>query len=401
MQGRGYGEIGWDPRRYACGWRSRSHCVRGSWNSDVARGGWGSLGCSLSTASTSLNLSVGCTVDVDQFMGSSSLRVPVPAPEGRSGLAPELALVYQSGAGNSPFGAGWALGGLPAVGMDTRYHVPRWDGTDGYQLGGDELVPWAEQDGGDWVPRSFTRDGYAVSLFRSRRGSGKTRVERWVDRATGRVHFRSRDVRNRLTIYGARPNAAARLSDPGDESRTLAWLPELVLEPTGNALLIEYAAETADNVDRLPAYERALPPLAQRYLKRIRYGNSIPLAPTSTRCGRRPGRPDPLGVPARRRLRRPRRSRSPRRRAGPAVAGPHGPLLDVLQRLRDPHLPTGAGASSRSTICRSSGPSRCWSRASVSSITRIPPARPSRRSCAPVTAATTASPVRRRFRRCA
>ncbi|MGH7714473.1 MAG: SpvB/TcaC N-terminal domain-containing protein, partial [Vulcanimicrobiaceae bacterium] len=164
------------------------------------------------------------------------------------------------------------------MGIDTRYHVPRWNGADSFALGGDELVPWLDDGGGAWQPRAFAQGTSLVSIFRSRRGSSKIRVEKWVERNSGRVHFRTRDHRNRLTIYGARPDAAARIADPADESRTLAWLPELVLDPNGNALFIEYVSETAEGVDFVNSFERLTPSLAQRYLKRIRYGNVIPLS---------------------------------------------------------------------------------------------------------------------------
>jgi RHS repeat-associated protein len=223
------------------------------------------------------DLSLGYSVDVDAQTGAAALRVPVPVPPGRHGLAPSLSLAYASGAGNSAFGAGWSLAGLPAIGIDTRFHVPRWDGTDGYQFGGDELVPWLEQKGGTWTPRGFVDGEWSVAFLRSRRGSTQVRVEKWEHVPTGRVHFRTRDARNVLTIYGARPGAAARIADPVDETRTFTWLPELQIDPSGNALWFEYAPETLDGVDRSAPYERSDPSQAQRYLERIRYGNVVPL----------------------------------------------------------------------------------------------------------------------------
>jgi RHS repeat-associated protein len=193
-------------------------------------------------------------------------------------MAPELALVHSSGAGNSPFGTGWSLTGFPAIGIDTRYHVPRWDGSDGYQFGNDELVPWMEHASGGWRPRGFVSGNWSVAFYRSRRGSAQTRVEKWVDSNSGRVHFRTRDAANCVTVYGARPNAAGRICDVGDESRTFLWLPELVVDPKGNVLWFDYAPETLDGVDRKQPFERLAPALTQRYLKRIHYANAAPLA---------------------------------------------------------------------------------------------------------------------------
>lgn len=224
------------------------------------------------------DLSIGHSVEVDPFSGSAAISVPIAPPPGRGSLAPPLVLSYSSGGGNSAFGAGWNLSGLPAVGLDASRNVPRWDGTDPYQIGGDELVPWLIRQDGGWIPRGFERGDWSVAYYRSRRGSVRQRVEKWLHRPTGRVHFRSRDVDNLLTIYGARSNAAARIGDPADGSRTLLWLPELMLDPHGNAMWIDYAAETPDGIDRSAVNERPRITLAQRYLKRISYGNTAPLA---------------------------------------------------------------------------------------------------------------------------
>src|SRR5262245_23509181 len=111
------------------------------------------------------DVSLGHGVDVDVQTGTASLHVPVPLPPGRHGLQPSLTLAYASGAGNSAFGAGWSLAGLPAISVDTHFHVPRWDGTDGYQLGGDELVPWLEQKAGAWTPRGFVEGDWSVAFL--------------------------------------------------------------------------------------------------------------------------------------------------------------------------------------------------------------------------------------------
>lgn len=154
-------------------------------------------------------LRTGYRVDVDQCAGAGTLRVPVTAPAGRNGLGPSLTLGYSSRGNNSAFGAGWSLDGLPAITLDTRFHVPRWDGTDGYQLAGDELVPWLDETAA-WAPRGFVSGDWSVAFLRSRRGSVKTRVEKWVYVPTGRVHFRTRDPRNVVTVYGARARAVHR-----------------------------------------------------------------------------------------------------------------------------------------------------------------------------------------------
>jgi hypothetical protein len=46
--------------------------------------------------------------------GRASITVPIATSPGRSGFGPKLALSYDSGAGNGPFGFGWSLS-LPAL----------------------------------------------------------------------------------------------------------------------------------------------------------------------------------------------------------------------------------------------------------------------------------------------
>jgi RHS repeat-associated protein len=224
------------------------------------------------------DLAIQHEVEVQAASGAAVLTVPIPAPPGRAGLSPAFSLAYSSAGGNSAFGAGWTLAGSTVVGIDTRERLPRWDGADPFQLDGDELVPWLEEQGGSWQRRRRSEGAWEVTILRRRLRSVRHRVEQWQHRVTGRVHFRVHDARGVVTIYGARPNAAARVADPQDESHTFAWLPELQLDPSGNALWFEYAAETADDIDRSASFERRVPSLAQRYLKRVRYGNGAPLS---------------------------------------------------------------------------------------------------------------------------
>ena len=222
-------------------------------------------------------LAIAADLSVDPRSGSVSLTVPVMTPVGRDGFAPELALSYSSGAGNSAFGSGWGLVGLPSVSVRTSDHLPRWDGTDRFELGGEELVPWLRPgEAGRWTAREHQDGDWHVRFFRTV-SSSQVRVELWRHRPSGRVHFRTRDASNVLTIFGARLDGSGRIADSKDPSRTFSWLPEVRLDPFGNALRIEYREETKDGIDFSAPAERRDPSLAQRYIKRIRYGNSSPL----------------------------------------------------------------------------------------------------------------------------
>src|SRR4029453_17346986 len=58
--------------------------------------------------------------------GTASLSVPIATSPGRAGFGPELALSYDSGAGNGPFGLGWSLS-LPSITRKTEKGLPRYD----------------------------------------------------------------------------------------------------------------------------------------------------------------------------------------------------------------------------------------------------------------------------------
>jgi hypothetical protein len=227
-------------------------------------------------------LGVDHVVDVHPATGAAVVSVPLPVTAGRSGFGPSLELSYSSAAGNSPFGFGWSLDYAPAVVVDTRGGLPRYDGSDRYAFAGDELVP--ETVGGGETPtaRRFETPEFDVEVWRPRIGGRSIRLERWQHKIGWRVHWRSRDADDVVTVYGARGDAAGRIADPEDESRTFAWLPEAAYDRCGNAIVYEYMAETADGVDRGLAAEHArvtgAAGFAQRYLKRVRYGNTLPLA---------------------------------------------------------------------------------------------------------------------------
>lgn len=166
---------------------------------------------------------------VDRRPGAATLKVPVQAPPGRGGFGPAFALTYSSSALSSPFAAGWSLAGLSSIGIDTSEHMSQSDGADEFRFGGNEIVPWLEPDGPSWRPRGFGDADWSAAYHRNRTGASQIRIEKWVDRHTGRVHSRTRHARNVLTIYGAGLGSTARLADPEDSTRTVAWLPELYL----------------------------------------------------------------------------------------------------------------------------------------------------------------------------
>lgn len=80
-------------------------------------------------------------------MGASGTNFPLKLPAGRQGMAPQLAIQYNSEGGNGWLGLGWDLP-LPFIGIETRWGVPRYHAdleTETYTINGEQLFPVAHR----------------------------------------------------------------------------------------------------------------------------------------------------------------------------------------------------------------------------------------------------------------
>ena len=285
----------------------------------------GTTPTSLSSAQHSITLpkgggavrGIGEKFAANPVTGTGSMSVPIATSPGRSGFGPQLSLSYDSGASNGPFGFGWSIS-LPSITRKTDTGLPQYlDGEDSdiFMLSGaEDLVPTYRQDpDGTWVAghpgferdadRFWVRDpsgrlvvhedeldGYRVRRYRPRIEGLFARIERWTKPgAPDDVHWRSISTDNVLTLYGL--DANSRIADPLDASRIFSWLICETRDDKGNAVLYRYKAEDGLRVDPGNAHERNRGPAndvrrtANRYLKRIHYGNRTPLLDDA---GRRP-----------------------------------------------------------------------------------------------------------------
>ncbi|MGF1614664.1 MAG: SpvB/TcaC N-terminal domain-containing protein [Gammaproteobacteria bacterium] len=241
--------------------------------------------------------------------GTGSMTVPIATSPGRSGFGPQLALTYDSGAGNGPFGFGWTLS-LPSITRKTDKGLPQYrdaEGSDVFILSGaEDLVPVYRQDpDGTWVAGhpGFQReadgfwvrdpsgrlvvhedefDGYRIRRYRPRIEGLFAQIGRWAKLGVpDDVHWRSISKDNILTLYGL--DAESRIADPLDATRIFSWLICETRDDKGNAVIYEYKAEDGTGIDLTQAHERNRGDrddprrAANRYLKHIHYGNREPL----------------------------------------------------------------------------------------------------------------------------
>lgn len=205
--------------------------------------------------------------------GTGSLTIPLAVSPGRSGFGPQFSLSYDSGSGNGPFGFGWSLS-LAAITRKTDKGLPQYrdeEESDVFILSGaEDLVPVLQPDGSRYED-AISAPGYTVHRYRPRIEGLFARIERWTEQATGDRHWRSISRDNVTTIYGK--TFESRIADPRDALHVFTWLICESYDDKGNAVVYRYAAENDQNVDRSQVNERNRERTANRYLKRIQYGN--------------------------------------------------------------------------------------------------------------------------------
>lgn len=67
------------------------------------------------TINTSLEVGVVAGAHGVSAMGSATYTIPIQVPPGTNGVVPQLAVVYDSHAGNGLLGYGWNLSGLSSI----------------------------------------------------------------------------------------------------------------------------------------------------------------------------------------------------------------------------------------------------------------------------------------------
>ncbi|HTN87933.1 MAG TPA: SpvB/TcaC N-terminal domain-containing protein [Sorangium sp.] len=211
--------------------------------------------------------------------GTGSFSIPLPLSPGRAGFGPALAVTYDSGAGNGPFGVGWQLS-IPRITRKTDKGLPRYDDaheSDVFVLSGaEDLVPARSIDGA--VLDRYETESERVIRYRPRVEGAFARIERREVKASGNVYWTATTPDNVTSVYGRSQDA--RIADPARPERVFSWLLEETRDDKGNVVAYEYKAEDLTGVARDEAAEshrhagRAA--VANRYLKRIRYGNTAP-----------------------------------------------------------------------------------------------------------------------------
>ncbi|MEO1144102.1 MAG: SpvB/TcaC N-terminal domain-containing protein, partial [Cyanobacteria bacterium J06638_22] len=212
--------------------------------------------------------------------GTGSMSVPIATSPGRSGFGPQLSVSYDSGRGNGIFGFGWNLS-IPSITRKTDKGLPRYKDTEESDVfilsGAEDLVPVVDAAG---AIAQTSRAGYFIRHYRPRIEGLFARIERWTAIESGEIHWRSISKDNVTTLYGK--TSESRVADPDQPTHVFSWLICESYDDKGNAIRYSYKPEDAEGIDKAQIHERNRTDIsrsANRYLKRIQYGNQTPRQP--------------------------------------------------------------------------------------------------------------------------
>ncbi|KAF1961208.1 SpvB-domain-containing protein [Byssothecium circinans] len=248
---------------------------------------------------------IGEKFDVNSCTGTGSTTIPIRTSSSRiGGIQPQLSLSYDSGQGNGPYGLGWRLNGVGSITRKTSKGLPRYNDrgpeaeSDTFLFSdAEDLVSRFKLDssgktvlGADGAPviDETVRDGYVIRRYSPRIEQSYSRIERITSIAyPDDVHWRVTSGQNRTTVFGLDTNSriydiAASHDGP---KRIFSWLAAETYDARGNAMTFTYKEENDKKVPLDQANEKnrlQAARTANRYIKCIRYGNTIPNRDTGT-----------------------------------------------------------------------------------------------------------------------
>lgn len=166
--------------------------------------------------------------------GDAMLGFPLVIPPGRHGLAPSLAVSYDSSGGDGWLGLGWDLR-LPSIEVSTLFGVPRYDAakeTESYVIDGEQLAPLANPDQDRTADRGYVRRSEGTFHRIVRRGSGPAGYSWEVTEKDGTRY-----------LYGLSPQS--RLRDPVS-GNVFRWYLERTIDLHGNTVDYSYSTDAGD-----------------------------------------------------------------------------------------------------------------------------------------------------------
>ena len=234
---------------------------------------------------------------VNAVNGTSSFSIPLPFSPAR-GASPTLSLSYSSGAGNGIFGLGWNLS-LGSIKRKTDKGLPQYfDSIDSDTFlfsEAEDLVPEFKKEKKNNGSIVFELDGngeyvinekdspdglFKIRLYKPRIEGLFARIERWAEKATGRIKWRVITKENTTTLFGWTDNSI--ISNPDEPTKIYEWLPEFLFDDKGNCSQYIYKPEDKYGIDISFLHNRNRLNINGKityvnvYLEKVIYGNKTP-----------------------------------------------------------------------------------------------------------------------------
>ena len=190
---------------------------------------------------------IGEKFSANPVTGTGTMTIPINASPGRSGFGPDLALTYNSGTGNSPFGFGWSMS-LPSITRKTDKGLPQYQDDQESDIfilsGAEDLMPALVYADGQWTrdvtpARPVYGNQYAIHRYRPRVDSLFARIERWVNLADPQDTFWRSITKDNITSWYGK-TAESRIADPADATHVFSWLICESYDDKGNVISYEY-----------------------------------------------------------------------------------------------------------------------------------------------------------------
>ena len=233
--------------------------------------------------------------------GTATYTIPLWTPPGRAGIEPDLALHFNSRAGNGALGIGWSLVGTVlsritrcerTVAQDGFAAPIQFDSRDRFCLDGQRLVAISGEYGADATEYRTEHDRFAKIVSRD------------VDEAGPRafdVYLRDGRILTYDAVQQGRRVRYLRNFQTGEVARftagfgRLSWALSTMHDRSGNSLVVKYSAQEGGDADEF-AHEQFLAEIAYTFgegqsqaLKSVSFEYDAPSLP-----GQPPVRPDGL-----------------------------------------------------------------------------------------------------------
>lgn len=228
---------------------------------------------------------IGEKFQANPVTGTGSMSIPIAVSPGRNGFSPQLALAYDSGAGNTEFGIGWSVG-APSISRKTQKGLPKYqddEESDIFLLAGSEdLIPTLVENGDNWEEVISEIGGIQIKKYRPRIEGLHAKIEKHLNLSSGESHWEVTTKDNITSVYGKSVNA--RVFDPSQPNHTFQWMLEYSYDEKGNIIWYEYKKENSEGIESSKFSEKnrltTNNAFNKTYLKSVKYTPDTPFDPT-------------------------------------------------------------------------------------------------------------------------